>query len=431
MLGMVGTEALAFHSRQQAEPKIAAETITHTVLVVDDSMAQRRILSAMLRRRGFKVVEANGGAAALQIFQSTIVDIVISDWMMPGLDGLGLCKAIRDMQGERYIYFILVTAKNEKEEVAKGLDIGADDFLVKPVGAEEFRARIAAGERLLGMQRQLIERNHQIQNTLAELQNLYAILDQDLIEAQRLQQSLVPERTQRFSGGEASLLLRPCGRVGGDLVGTYPIGTAGVGLFSIDVSGHGMASALLTARLAASFSGATPSHNIALTLGPENVICGRDPAEVAADLNAMMFDELKVDHYFTMALLHVDFITGRVAFVQAGHPCPVLIDRKGTCQVLGGSGMPIGLLPEAEFESCEFTMGQGEQVFVGSDGFTEACNDAGELLDQNGLNALIERNVELKGAAFLESLVKGVTEFADGQDFKDDVSAVLFEYLAC
>ena len=150
--------------------------------------------------------------------------------------------------------------------MARGLDIGADDFLTKPVNGDELRARIAAGERILRMQRELTEKNRLLSVTLDELQGVYDSVNRDLLEARKLQQSLVRERHRNFGNAEVSLLLRPSGHVGGDLVGFFPINSRRVGFFSIDVSGHGITSALMTARLAGYLSGNSPDQNIALML---------------------------------------------------------------------------------------------------------------------------------------------------------------------
>jgi sigma-B regulation protein RsbU (phosphoserine phosphatase) len=164
------------------------------VLIVDDSRLQRKILSSTVKKWGFDVIEAEDGDTALAQAKAHPPDIVISDWMMPGMNGLEFCKEFRDLQADGYKYFILVTSKSEKDEIAAGLDAGADDFLTKPVSAPELRARVRAGERILQMQKELTENNRVISDTLSELQRLYEALDDDLIEAKKLQQSLIPER---------------------------------------------------------------------------------------------------------------------------------------------------------------------------------------------------------------------------------------------
>ena len=182
------------------------------VLVVDDSRMQRRILTVSLKRWGFLVAEAGTGEEAVEICREGLPDIVISDWMMPGMSGPDFCRAFRAMQKDTYGYFILLTSKADKVDVAEGLDSGADDFLTKPVNTGELRARLTAGERILDMQGELREKNRMIEETLIELQQLYDSIDSDLLEAKRLQQSLVRERQVEFGPARVSQILRSAGR---------------------------------------------------------------------------------------------------------------------------------------------------------------------------------------------------------------------------
>lgn len=115
------------------------------VLVVDDSRLQRRILVSLLKKWGYSVDEAASGEEALARADARRPDFVMSDWMMPGMDGLQFCRLFRDRAGDAYSYFILLTSKSEADDIARGLDAGADDFLTKPVDANELRARVQAG----------------------------------------------------------------------------------------------------------------------------------------------------------------------------------------------------------------------------------------------------------------------------------------------
>ena len=169
-----------------------------SILLVDDSKLQRKILSSLVKRWGFKVLEAESGEQALEICKTEQPDIVLSDWMMPGMSGLELCSSFRNLPNDDYGYFIILTSKGEKDEVAEGLRAGADDFLTKPINADELRARISAGERILDMQGELTYKNCMISETLDELQRVYDSLDKDLIEAKKLQDSLTRERHKSF-----------------------------------------------------------------------------------------------------------------------------------------------------------------------------------------------------------------------------------------
>jgi len=398
------------------------------VLVVDDSKAQRKILSVSLLRWGYRVTEAGSGDEALALCQTTAFDIILSDWMMPGLTGLEFCKAFRALPREGYGYFILLTSKSDKAEVADGLDGGADDFLTKPVSADELRARLRAGERILGMQAELVAKNRLIGTTLGELQKVYDLLDRDLIEARKLQQTLVRERHRDFGAGTATILLRPSGHVGGDLVGCFEISPTRIALYSVDVSGHGVASAMMTARLAGLLSGASPDQNIALKTGAYGERDAWPPEKVAARFNRMMLEDMQVDQYFTMAYAEVDLITGHVALVQAGHPHPALLRADGAVEYLGQGGLPIGLIDGARFERVETLLTPGDRLFLVSDGVTECPDAVGVELGEAGLSRILQTNAGLASEALLEALVWNLHDYSGGQDFPDDVSGVLFHF---
>ncbi|AMY71771.1 SpoIIE family protein phosphatase [Frigidibacter albus] len=397
------------------------------VLVVDDSRMQRRILSVTLARAGYEVVEAASGAEALEIAARLVPDLILSDWMMPGMDGLDFCRALRTQMLGRYVYFILLTSRTEINDVAEGLQSGADDFLTKPVNGQELRARIAAGERILRMERELNEKNRLVSSTLDALQSLYDSLDRDLIEARKLQQSLVRERHRSFGNAEVSLLLRPSGHVGGDLVGFFPINARRVGLFSIDVSGHGITSALMTARLAGLLSGTSPEQNIVLVQSDFGIYEARPPAEVAAHLNRLLLEEIATESYFTLLYADVDLISGRVSMVQAGHPHPVIQRACGRIDQLGAGGLPVGLLAEAEYQGFTARLHPGDRLLLASDGITEAADAEGVQLGEDGLARLMTRNAGRSGPGFLEAMVRDLEAFTGGE-FADDVSAVFFEF---
>ncbi|MGB0959399.1 MAG: PP2C family protein-serine/threonine phosphatase [Halocynthiibacter sp.] len=398
------------------------------ILVVDDSRVQRKILFASLRRWGFEVLEASSGEEALEICKTTHVDVILSDWVMPGMNGLEFCQAFRKLEQETYGYFILLTSKSEKNEIASGLDCGADDFLTKPVSSDELRARITAGERILQMERALVEKNRLVRETLSEMQALYDTIDRDLIEARKLQQSLVKKRFFEFGAAQVSLLLEPSGHVGGDLVGCFRVNDHSIGVYGIDVSGHGITSALMTARLAGLFSGETPEQNVALEACADGHYRAKSPAVVAQILNQMVLDEMDTEYYFTMVLGFLDLRTGEFNMVQAGHPHPILQPKEGAPYEIGEGGLPIGLFDSATYTDVAVTLGRGDRLFIASDGVTECMDKNDVLYDVDNTIKFLTEHCNIDAMSVLERLMDALSTFSSTTEFADDVSAALLQY---
>jgi sigma-B regulation protein RsbU (phosphoserine phosphatase) len=375
------------------------------VLVVDDSRAQRHMLTMQLRRWGYRVSDSESALAALEICATQDVDIIISDWMMPGLTGLEFCRKFRDLGRERYGYFILLTSKSEKTEIADGLEAGADDFLAKPVSGNELRARLRAGERMLAMQAELLAKNRIVARTL------------------------IRDRVRDYGWAKASLLLRNSGRVGGDLVGSFRVDEDRVAVYAIDVSGHGVASAMMTARLAGFLTGASPDQNLAFQKGPDGSQALLPPHEVAERFNRLMLEEIQAEQYFTMVFAVADRVAGSLSLAQAGHPHPVLLRPSGQVVRLGQGGLPVGLLPDATYETCTIPIAPGDRLVFVSDGITECPCLSGADFGEDGLMGSITRSAQLAGTDLLEALVWDLGQAAGAPSFPDDVSGVVLDLL--
>lgn len=400
------------------------------VLVVDDSRAQLKMVETMVRRWGYEVLTADSGQDALDICRQHPPDLILSDWMMPGMTGLEFCRHFRELQNGGYGYFILLTSKSEKGDIAEGLDAGADDFLTKPVNAPELRARITAGERIVSMERQLSEKNRQVSEAFDELREIHTAIDNDLRQARTIQQSLVPERTTEVLTSRISLLLRPCGHVGGDLVGMFKPGFGRLGLYSIDVSGHGITSAMVTARVAGYLSSTFPEQNVALERRFDRFYAMREPALTARMLNQRLAADPGVEEYLTLAYVAADLSTGRMRMVQAGHSPALLLRPDGSHEFIGDGGLPIGLVDEVSYDQHDFMLSSGDLLLLYSDGFTEAVMKDGQMLEEDGLVSIFRESARCgDGPDILEDMFWRLTsQMENPEKLGDDVSAALLEF---
>lgn len=386
------------------------------VLLADGSRAHRRMLRVQLERAGYRVIEAADGATALRLCSDAEPDLILSDWMLAGLSGLDLCRAHRTLPRRGYGFFILLTTLNHTGDVTEAMRAGADDFLTKPISGTELLARLGAAERVLDMQDTLSAANIKLQAALDRLSAAQDQINNDLREARKLQQALVRERQRSFGPLRLSLLMRPAGLIGGDLVGFQQLDDRTVGVYAVDVSGHGVASALMTARIATQIE--QLSMDAALS-----------PVGVVQTLNAMMLEGLQTDNYLTMIYGRLDLPTGRLDLVQAGHPHPFVQRAGGAIEPLGRGGLPVGVLAEAHYDQISVTLGAGDRLLIVSDGITDVCGRRGEILGEEGLRAIMLLNAPLSGFGLLESMCWSVSEFSSGER-QDDVSALLIEHLA-
>jgi len=227
-----------------------------------------------------------------------------------------------------------------------------------------------------------------------------------------------------------SMLLKPCGHVGGDLVGTFSPGEGRIGFYGIDVSGHGITSAMMTARVAGYLNSRHLDQNIALERRFDRFYAMLDPHDVARLLNDRLTHDAGVVEYFTMVFAIVDLQCGRVQMVQAGHPHPLVLRTDGSAEFLGEGGVPIGLVSGVDYTGFETYVSPGDRILIYSDGFTECVMANGEMLEPEGLLDLVAAvPAGTDGQEFLDDLYWRLRQtMAPDARFDDDVSAVLFEY---
>ncbi len=147
------------------------------ILIAEDDSTSRRLLEATLARDGYHVVSAaDGDEAWEQLHDKDAPRLAILDWMMPGRDGIEICRQIRREPRSSYVYLLLVTTKTRTEDIIHGLEAGADDYLTKPYDPQELRCRIKSGERLLRLEEALAAKVSELREALSHVKQLQGLL---------------------------------------------------------------------------------------------------------------------------------------------------------------------------------------------------------------------------------------------------------------
>ena len=396
------------------------------ILLVDDDPIARSIHSMMLRKQGHEVLEANDGELAWTLVNENQIGFVVSDWMMPNLAGVDLCRRIRAANFERYVYVILCTSRGAKSDLIEGMDAGADDFLVKPISPEELRVKVRAGERVLSLQQGLADKNRELREINHRLECARKLIEDDLRAAAWLQERLLPPPALQAHGVRCEWRLQPSGYVAGDIFNFFTLDANKLGFYLLDVSGHGVPAAMLSVTLSMML---TPdaTHGSLLKrydLGSDTFEV-LDPGEAIHELNRRF--QLKDDRYFTMIYGVLNIHSSVLQVAQAGHPGPILIRKNGNLQILGTGGMPVGLWPDIEFDCFDIVISRGDRLLMYSDGITECKNLHGEEFGEERLIAYLTLYAAQPLDQLLGKLMAEIRTWRVITEFEDDLSLLAVE----
>ncbi len=370
------------------------------LLVVDDDEANRDMLSRRLERKGFAVAVAEDGNRAIEMVRERSFDLVLLDVLMPGLSGLEVLRELRRAYPATELPVIMATALSESDDVVEALQLGANDYVSKPLDFPVVLARIEAQlslkravEDAMRLERSLEQRNNdltEVNNRLAEVNRR---MRRDLNAAARIQETFLPRGEPRLPGARFAWHYRPCEELAGDGLNVFDLDDRHAAVYVFDVSGHGVASALLSVSLSRELS---PPSDPASMLRPDAVE-GRivqaggpmSPAVVADALNRMFpFDEA-TEQYFTMVYGVLDGVTGEFRYVSAGHPGLAHLPTAAQGRIVDVRGFPIGLAMHP-YEEQSLTMSPGDRIFLYSDGIPEALDDGSRTFGGDRMLEVLE-----------------------------------------
>ncbi|MDZ4698406.1 MAG: SpoIIE family protein phosphatase [Rhodothermales bacterium] len=392
------------------------------ILIADDDPILRTLLEHELTGQGHSVVAVEDGWHAWEAILQEPFEILITDWIMPEIDGLDLCRLVRSMDAGLYIYTILISSRSENENVLAAFDAGADDFISKPIHFPILHARIRAGERIIRLEHELARRSETLLEMNLELHEARASMHRDLEAGAELQHTLLPPPL--FTSGDytASWLYRPHSIVAGDMLNVFARDAETLVFYLFDVVGHGIRSALLTVsvtKMLTSPMDARPLLDDRMTVA--------QPAQCVLQSLNDRFQSVDTSQYFTMVYGTISRLTGRINLGQAGHPPPILVQRDGSTRLIGEGGLPIGWVPDIEFETYDLELPPGGRLILYSDGASECENAAGDMFTPERIARHFADTRALPITESLARLEAILESWTPGARYTDDVSLLVIE----
>jgi sigma-B regulation protein RsbU (phosphoserine phosphatase) len=368
-----------------------------TILVVDDSPVNLRLVVRTLEGRGYRLLAAKNGRAALEIARRVHPELILLDVMMPEMDGFEVCRALKADPETRDAIVVFLSALGEVSDKVTGLELGASDYITKPIQPEEVIARVANH-----VARQQLER---------EVRKSRDRLERELASAGAMQRRILPSALPSGHGAAFAAYYRTSLYAGGDYYDVIPLPDGQFGVIVADVSGHGAPSAIVMAMIRAAVH-AFPGFAI-------------DPSEMVRYLNRH-FEFLWESPMFATALSAlVDPRDRSVTIACAGHPPPLLV-REGRVQTVAvDATMPVLMMDLPSVPQVRHTLQAGDRLLFYTDGVTERHSANDDMYELPRLTAALERTAHLKPAEQVAEIVKSLDEFAGEREPEDDQTLLL------
>lgn len=395
------------------------------ILLVDDDPINLRVVAVLLREQGHQVTTARDGVEALALFVAGLFPVVVTDWVMPQMDGIELVRRIRTYTDRPYAYVIFLTAKADHSDAARALSEGADDLLTKPVQQHDLVARLRVAERIIALQRQLIARNTQLETVNQRMKR-------DLDAASSVQRALLPSHPPAIPGWRAAWRAIPCEQLAGDTLNVFQLDENHLAGFVLDVSGHGVSSALLAVQASRLLSPLMSAGSMLKEPAPPPTRYRLVPPLQLLHALAERFPfQMGSPQFFTIAYVMVDVRTGEVTVASAGHPGPLLLRPGRPCVSHELPSNAIGMLDASlcQFAEVRLQLAPGDRLVLYSDGISEAHGTDGSVFDLGHIGASVERHGQRDLDGMLDGLLADVDAFTGGAKHDDDISLLAIERL--
>jgi sigma-B regulation protein RsbU (phosphoserine phosphatase) len=362
------------------------------VIVADDDAVTRMLMASVVEGLGHSCVPVSTGTAALEEYDKSGADVIVTDWLMPGLDGLELCRQVRLYTDRGYAYVVVVSGRSDRADVLSGMRAGADGYLSKPIHFEELEMQLIAAARVTELHRRLSEKQQ--------------IMDEELERAAEVQRRLLPRRVPDVPGYDIAGACVPSWSVSGDFFDWYPM-RGGVVVTLVDVMGKGMGAAILMATMRAVLRGTSGYSTLAEGVRQAAATLSEDLAETTS--------------FATLFHTRVNAATGEVRYIDAGHGLTCVARHNGEVDRLSTRGLPLGILPDSEWVEGVDVLEPGDALVAFSDGLLDAFGDATN--EEELAKVMSAVAAQARTAATSESAVANLTALAADQT--DDITVVV------
>lgn len=394
------------------------------ILIADDDTTSRRVLECNLQRWDYEVITAADGNEAWEILmRPDAPKLALLDWMMPGIDGVEICRRYRQLKGNDSAYLILLTTLARKNNIVEGLTAGADDYITKPFDRDELHARLRVGQRVLDLQAEQ-------KNQFSQLQDAYSQIEQGLKAAAEVQRSLLPRELPHIPGVGFAWIYEACDYVAGDIFNIVQLDESHVGLYVLDVSGHGAQAAMLSVSLSRVLTPFIEQGGILMRRvegqGGGEIV---SPSDVAEQLNLRFPVMAQTGQYFTFIYGVLDLADRSFFFARAGHPDPIIVSN-GQAAVLDNIGnLPVGMFENVHYVTNRVQLETGDKLIFYTDGLTDASDPQGAQFGLDKALSILSARASGPIADDIAELHRHVENFTQGFPKKDDMTVLAFQIL--
>ena len=456
------------------------------IVIAEDSRVQGKVLQQRLIAAGYDAHVGVNGELALKLVQEHKPDIVVSDIEMPKMTGYELCNAIKTSDELRHIPVILLSTLSEAEDIIRGLAAGADNYITKPydinflisriedlrsnpiqetesdasdsttvtLGGRVYQVRAGkkqtlnllvsvfenaveknkelhrSNEHLILAKEKLTAWNTQLESLNNQLNELNSRMHRDLRAAARMQQSLLPNERLDLKEVDIAWDYTPCEELAGDFLNYAKLDDNTLGLYVVDVCGHGAASALLAVAIGRVLSTVVSATSLLVRLDPlsgKRVVT--PPATGVGELNKRFQMDTQGGLHFTILYGVLDLRTKLFRYACGGHPQPVHLPKGENSLFAPGEGLAVGWVDDVDFDEYSLQLNSGDRLLLYSDGVPEAMDSTlTQLTNQQMLNEL-DASRELTTDDQVAHLKNVVTKWCQPKGPLDDVSLLLVEIL--